>query len=361
MGLYGFVYQSINAIMMSKENRVKKYGHDLSRVSVGTDNVVSATGVPTEVLSAAMGSLQFDGLVTSADKVIKFNAGEGVWPFSAGSNICAQLTGQESVNGYLPPEMDILVRLHRRKPFQALIQRSGITDAIMYNPAGTATAPTDHEKLVFDIKDLGIEYQALTTDQRTMDAMKAKTSWFVDVPKVSIDNVTSGKMTSRYVINVAPGTKFVAIAWIFTDHIFHREGSNKPMAPTFHFPPNAETVLISFEGELGLIFGRGFENLGTSTARNSMTSHQYHSRLVHLGLYSKPMNQMFPKHPTRSRDQILLFDLTAYKIKEHTKLYIDVKYDKNNGVVGFCMASVMVQQYQYTHRHGQELQCELVV
>ena len=236
MGLWGYLYQTFNRVFMDKEHRIKKYGRDFPRLSVSTENHIAADGKVHDLLSAAMGSLQFDAKDSAADKVLRFGQ-DGIWPFDSGSNICAALTGQETTNGYLPPEMDLTIRIHRRKPFGVLVQRNGIEDTDMYHITRVITAHTADEVVEWDLKDLCLQYEVLTTDAKTMASMKSRTQYFVDVPRVSIDLVTPGEMFSSNTINIPPGAKFVAIAWVFSDHVFHKSTSNRPLSPRFHFPP----------------------------------------------------------------------------------------------------------------------------
>lgn len=269
------------------------------------------------------------------------------------------LTGHEIKNGYLPPEISLSVRLHRRRPSDSLVQRWLVDDTAMYGEAAVA-AVGDKEKITWKFKDLYIQYESLTTDQTTMSNMKHETKYFVDIPRIGLDHATGGKMFTRHVVNLPPGSKFVALAWVLADHVYHKSTSNRPLAARFHFPPHAQNVTVGFEGEPGLVFGSGFEELGTDKARNSFTSRAYFNSLVHRKLYSRDFTKMFPKHPERSSDQVLLFELTALKLDSNTKLQVHVKYDATGSPKNYCLFHAIVQQMQATYNHDQPLQWELV-
>jgi len=201
----------------------------------------------------------------------------------------------------------------------------------------------------------------LQTDAKVMANMRNKTDYYVDVPRITIDQVESKKMFSINTLNIPPGSQFVALCWVWEDHVFHKPSSFKPLSPRFHFPPNAANVTVSFEGEPGLIFAHGFENLGTETASRSLTSIEYFRKLIHRKWYGKSFHSLFPGDAKRSRDGILIFDLTAHKIKKNTNLNVHVKYDDKQGMPGYYLASFIVQQFLYTYRHGRELECKVVV
>ena len=257
--------------------------------------------------------------------------------------------------------MDIAVRLFVRNPKDALVQRQSVDDDGMYHPTAAAAAATDREVITWDFKDISISYQQLTTDEKTTAAISRRSVYFADVPRVSIDHVASGKMFSHNTVTLPPGCKFILIAWVLSDNVFLKTSSNRPLSARYHFPPNAVNLKVSFEGEAGLLFGAGFEEIGTEKARNSMTSRSYFSSLCHGGQYSKDLDSMFPKHPSRSYNQFLLFDFSANKITANTPLHIHVKYADAGGVPGYCLASVLVQQMEYTYSHGQEIKAKLVI
>lgn len=357
MGSHAYLYATLNRLFMTRARRVKKYGRDYTRISVGTEHVTTTTPL-TEPLLAAMDSLQSSAQLEATDKLHRFGF-DGIWPFDSQSNLLWALTGVEATNGYLPPEMDLTVRLYKRANTSALLQRAAQTDAQVYTAAPITEAP-DH-KVTFYIKELMIQYEVLTTDAKTMAAMRSKTSYFVDVPRVSIDQVESGKMFSRNIVDLPRGAKCVALAWVWEDHVFYKSSSNKPLSARYSFPPNAANVTVGFEGEPGLIFPLGFEDLGTEKSQNSITSREYHRQLVHRGLYARSYEKLFPLTPARSYDQILLFDLTAHKLTDGGKLHVNVKYDADKAVPGYYLASIVLQQYEYTHHHDKELTCKLVV
>lgn len=357
MGAHSYLYATLNRLMMTRAKRLKKYGRDVARVSTDADHAVGEVPLPAPLFDS-MQSLQSTGVTEAADQIHRFGA-DGVWPFDSQSNILWALTGVESTNGYLPPEMEITVRLYKRAERTALLQRADQVEADVYTD--NAVAVDQHNKVEFYLKDLLIQYEVLTTDAATMAKMKSKTSYFVDVPRVSIDQVEHGKMFSTNVLDLPRGAKFVALAWVWEDEVFLKTSSNKPLAPRFFFAPNAANVTVSFEdGDPGLLFPLGFEELGTEKAQASITSLEYYRQLCHRGLYSRPYEKMFPPHPARSFDQVLLFDLTAHKLAEGAKLYVKVKYDHARGLPGYYLASVVVQQYEYTYHHEKPLICKLV-
>lgn len=356
MGAYSYLYAAMNRLLMTKGRRIKKYGRDIARISVGAEHDTSGTF--PQVLLEAMAPLQSEGQKTAPDILHRFGF-DGIWPFDSQSNILWALTGVEATNGYLPPEMDLTVRLYKRSDRCALLQRASQTDALVYSANAAQIANT--EKVTFDIKDLIIQYEVLTTDAKTMANMKSKTTYFVDVPRVSIDQVDAGKMFSTNLVDLPRAAKFVALAWVYEDEVFHKAASNKPLSARYFFPPNAENVTVGFEGEPGLLFPLGFEHLGTEKAQNSITSREYYRQMVHRGLYSRAYEKMFPVHPDRSYDQILLFDLTAHKLHDGAKLNVHVKYAAARSLPGYYLAAVAVQQMEYTYHHDRELTCKLVV
>ena len=357
MGTYGYLYATLNRLLMSKERRVSKYGRDIPRVSTGDEHDISLSPLPAALL-ASMESLQSAGKKESADQVHRFGF-DGVWPFDSQSNLLWALTGQEATNGFLPPEMELTVRLHRRIQRTSLLQRAAQTDATVYSQDPAVVAAKN--AVDFQIKDLVILYEVLTTDERTMEAMKRKTTYYVDVPRIGIDMVSGDKMFSHNVVTLPRGTKGVVLAWVWEDEVFLKSTSNKPLSARFFFPPNAVNVTVGFDGEPGLIFSHGFEELGTAKADNSLTSREYYRQLVHKGLYSRPYDKMFPGPSTKSYDGVLVFDLTAQNLKDGGRLHVHVKYDASKASKGYYLASFAVKQCEYTYTHLKQLVCQLVV
>lgn len=362
MGDHGYIFQTFNRTYMTEERRKKKYGRPIPRVSTSfelkADHANGDKQLPA--LAKSMEPLESADDTTETHHILHFGV-DGVWPFDTQSNVMWALTGEEGANGYLPPEMDITLRFHKRKPARSLVQRAGQADTEVYRDAAASAVVTD-DSTEFTISDMRLQYEVLTTNPADMAARQKQSTFFVDVPRVSLDAVAPDLMLTHNEVYLPAGAKFVALAWMWSDHVFLQEAKLRPLSPRFAFPPNATNVVVGFEGEPGLLFERGFEELGTDKAAASFTSREYHSRLVHLGLYSREYSKMFPKVGTRSYDQVLLFDLGAHKLDTPTKLHVKVKYaDGAQGKKGYFLCSMVVQQYEYTYRDGDELKWKLVL
>jgi len=246
-----------------------------------------------------------------------------------------------------------------RNPLDALVQRPSQEDLVVYS--NTAATVERHDAIVWEIKDFLIQYDVLTTDAQTMASMQRESRYFTDVPRVSFESVESGKMVTNNSVPVPPGTKVIILTFVFSDHVFHKPTSNKPLSPRFNFPPNATNVWAGFEGEKGEIFEHGFDELGTSKAAISITSQEYYNKLIQGGLYSKEFNKMFPKTPLRSYDQVIILDMTGKKLDVNSRLQVRVKYNDAMSAAQFYLCSVQVQQYEYVYRDGEQLKCNLIV
>jgi hypothetical protein len=246
-----------------------------------------------------------------------------------------------------------------RSPIDALVQRPSQEDVVVYS--ATAATVERHDAITWEIKDFLIQYDVLTTDPQTMASMQRESRYFTDVPRVSFESVEDGKMVTSNSVPVPPGTKVVILSWVWSDHVFHKPTSNKPLSARFHFPPNATHVWVGFQGEKGELFEHGFDELGTSKAAVSITSQEYFNKLIQSGLYSKEFNKLFPKTPTRGYDQSIIIDMTAKKLDVNSKLLVLVKYNDTMSLAQYYLCSVQVQQYEYVYRHGEKLKCTLLV
>lgn len=72
LGEHGYLYQQLNRTLMSKENRLLKYGRDFPRISVRSDGKIT-TDKAEGLLAESMESLEFDTATLSADKILRFN------------------------------------------------------------------------------------------------------------------------------------------------------------------------------------------------------------------------------------------------------------------------------------------------
>jgi hypothetical protein len=310
-------------------------------------------------MTNSMKSLQYDDLATGSKKILSFGA-DGIWPFDSGCNLLSAMTGQETVNGYLPAEMTLCIKLHKRTDFEELVQRPLVEDTVIYDPATEAPAIADGMKITWTVKSLVIQYESLKTDDATMASMKAKTEYYVDIPRINLDRVSSGNSASKHEISVPPGTRLVVLAWMYSDHVYSKPSFRKPLSARFHFPLNASNVTVGWEGEPGLIFGHGFNELGTADAATSHTSIAYHDQLVHRKLYGRAFNKMFPTHPARTYDGCLILDMAPHKLESNSKLLIKLRNTGAGSPRQYFLVSVLVQQYHYLYKHQMPLEYTLL-
>ena len=352
---WGYIYQVINRTYMNREDCVRKYGRDFPRVSTSLDGAIATDGKMPQDLKDSMQSLEFDAPVKGSKKILSFGA-DGIWPFDSGSNLLAAMTGREpAVNGYLPPEMSLCIKLHKRDDFETVLQRPGVLDTVTYDPATAAGEIHDNHKITWVLSDLVLQYESIRTDDATMASMKAKTEYYVDIPRIIVSKVASGNSVSNNEISVPPGTRMVVLTWMFTDHVYSKPDHKKPLAARFHFPLNATKLTVGWEGQPSLIFSHGFEEIGTEKAAGSLTSSAYHSSVVHRRLYGRGFEKMFPVHPARTYDGCLIFDMSAQKLDSNSKLLVNVRYDKEGGGRQYFLVSTLVQQCHFLYKHDEPM------
>lgn len=357
MGVHQYLYATMNKLLTTKAHRLKKYNYDVARISLASEQLLTATPRP-DPLAESLKGLQSDAPTASADLIHRFDF-PGVFPFDCNSNQMHALTGVTGTNGYLPPEVNLTIRLHKRKPLDALLQYPSQEDAVVYSE--TAATMTDNDKVTFNFKDLLIQYEVMSLDAARMAQMKKRCRYFVDVPHITLDMVEAGKMVTTNIVDLPRGCKFVALAWMYEDEVFFKSSGHKRLSPRFFFPPNAASVTVGFEDKPGLLFPLGFEELGTAKAEASITSREYFRLQQHAGLYGRSYEKLFPRHPARSRDGLLFFSLLGDKVEAGAKLHVKVKYEAAKGLQNYYLACISLVQEEFVISHGKPMSCTVLM
>ena len=363
MAEHGYIYQCQNRLYMSREARVKKYGRDFPRISNEADGKLpaAATGELNKDMLDSVQSLQFAHPVTGADKQLSFGA-DGIWPWDKSCNIINALTNQvEAQNPYLPPGMEITIKLHKRVDFEALLQRPDVLDATVYNSTTAATAVAAADKITWDVKDLYLVYEAITCDDKTMADRRVHSEFFVDIPRILTDKVAAGDRVSHNAVRVPPGTRLVIMSFMYSDHVYPRSAHHKCLSPRFHWPVNAKNVAVSFEGQAGLLLSRGFDEVGTKDGPEAATSAAYYDYLIGKKIYYRTWDKLFPAWPLRTYDACMIFDMADQQLTANSQLNVDVRYSSDGGPLQYYLVTTMVQQYRYDYHNKQKMAFTLLV
>jgi len=285
----------------------------------------------------------------------------GVWPLDTQSNTMVALTNEEIPNGYLPPEMDLSLTFHKWSNPVMLVQRPSQEDEHVYHATNACPEVVAETSVKWEFLDMRIVYEVLEVSSTDMEGRARTSKYFVDVPRTTIQPMEAGLMQTSNSVHLPPGVKFVALTFPWGDHVIYKETANRPLSARFSFPPNATNVWVGFEGEKGMLFDTGFKELGTEKAYQSFTSKEYYRQLYDKGLYHRKFDKMFPKGNIRSYDDVLIFDLTAYKLTTPSVLKVLIDYTPAASLPNYKLCSMLVQQYEYTYHDGDELKTALVL
>jgi hypothetical protein len=244
-----------------------------------------------------------------------------------------------------------MFRLWKRSDLTQLIQQPDVAEAVYYSTDVAADAKDF--KVVLNDLSLTYEMVELSSQEKLDRAKKSAAKYYVDVPRITFTNVLAGQRETVHNIQLAVGTKFVAITWVRSDQIFHSSTAKKHMAAHFHFPPKASRVKFELEGQ-PIFFAKGIQDVGVSAAKAhaSRTCRELHKSMLHSNLYSKAVEKMFPL-TGMAHDQVFIVDLGHKVIKNQAELSMEVEYTSDASVDKWMICVISVQQCLYTV-HGKE-------
>lgn len=108
-----FLYQRMNRILTTEGVQKAEYGRPLALVSTTEERHYTDKSKMSAQLKRAMGSLQFDASHESKDILANFGM-DGTWPWNFQSNVTRAMFGHQD-NGFLPPAIELNLRLHKRE------------------------------------------------------------------------------------------------------------------------------------------------------------------------------------------------------------------------------------------------------
>jgi hypothetical protein len=273
------------------------------------------------------------------------------------------LTKEEKYNGFLYPNLRLTLRFKKRDNINTMLEKPSIPHAIYYDKGEKVATPSKFEKVILDIKEFSIEYEAVTLkSQEKMDRGKRGGKWYYDQPIVIPQSVDEGKMLTVNRVGVSKGAKVVVLTWMTQDELFHNESQNKNLSPRLHFIPNGVNVKIVVEGaQASFMFPDGFKDVGTQDANNSNTLRVYHDYLIRQKLYSKPFNKFVPEGAEKGRDQSFIISFTNERLKDPTQITVTVEYNQQMSPKGWYLVACIVEQHELTYYDKQEVKSVVVV
>jgi hypothetical protein len=358
---HGHHYQVLNQIFCSAEQRQERYGEDLVWVSNASEmrstpavaaieaqaalpiipdavapfNAVIAArnyqpAVPLylhPVLDQAMDSLTFDAAGFSQANVLQFGF-DGHFPFSAQNNALREINGNKIVNGYLPPGTSFTFTLVKRDPMTAVIERPNVTDLEYFEtPAGVPAATVAQiDDIIITIKSLTLTYESCTLDsQEIMTKMKKGCTYKVDFPLLRSAQISGGVMLETTRLNLPANTRLVYLVFMMENHLNYHASARSHLCHRYRFIPGLTRLEISLGGKDGILFKKGFSNLGNANGRLDPALREYHAELRKKNLYEKSFDEFFPSESRNGGnihgyDQVLLLDLSGHKISEGLEL-----------------------------------------
>jgi hypothetical protein len=352
LGEHGYLYQKINRTFCSDRLRQLKYGGKLAPlISSTSERVMNGTDATKddERLKASLRLLQHQDKLASQSNVLFFGV-DGIFPFDCKSNICQELFGDdddELSNRWLPPGIDLNIRVHKRIPFDSLVERPDLSDADYYKTGPVSAAA---EK-IWTLTDAFILYESMTLQSsgelQTYRLSHAK--YYVDVPRLRLESMKDGvKMTTNDVL-IPKGTKFVSLSWAHQDQLFFNATRKKNLSSRLTFPPNAVHINVDLTGRENILQREGLTNFGVEKAFSSPSCHEFHRQLQSKKLYSRSFEKMFPL-TGKSYDQAILLDLSPYDLKDDTTMTVTIKYDDTFSAAKIYFCSVTVGQGCYSYR-----------
>lgn len=273
------------------------------------------------------------------------------------------LFGETIVNGFLAPGTQITVRIHKRNPIDALVERPQISEAVYFNTDTTA-AITAQEVIEYKFVSLVILYESVSlSSQQKMDEMRKKTAkYFVDIPKIVVQKVPGSVMITENRLPIQKGTKLIILTWMKSMQLFHQKTKNKNLSVRFHYPRNAIRTTFELSNSRGsLLYERGLEHLGTTEGPTSPTCIEYHRSLLQRRLYSKPLEKLFPKS-MESNDQSVILDVSDKHFPDNSaELLITNWYNDTMSEEGWYQVAATLQQAQLSLAEKTEVKAEILV
>jgi hypothetical protein len=366
MSDHGYVYQHINRSFMTPEAQVERYGRTFKHVDVTAERAIGAhggganpgTNIP-DYMKGLMDSLEFDGRIATKHKTACFSF-DGIPLLAAQSNVLRALTGQTVETPFLPPNCVVRIRLHKRDPWEALLEMPQVADAAYWNRANSAEA---RHEVTLQYKDLTLVYQSKMPEKADFLARAKRAHFFADVPKIMIQSVESGKMYTSNDVVVHPGTKCVILAWMYHHQLFYNKASCKNLCARFKYPTNGKLLKLTMrDHEIPLLFKDGLVNFAIAAdAPLEPTCMNYHQWLIQKKLFKRcEIERLFPK-AGNSYKQIVIVPLNYMEIKEPTVMTVEIHYDDNASTERVSLCSITLQQYKYHYSEKEGMKGEVVV
>jgi hypothetical protein len=171
----------------------------------------------------------------------------------------------------------------------------------------------------------------------------------VDVPKMRLTNVMSGKKYLEQVCQIPGGTKTIVLGWAHSNQLWFDPASGKNLHARLRFLPNVKKLRLRMTGKDGLVFNDGFEELGTTALSRTSWAHMYHANLVRRGLYDRDFSSLFPSEAAAvGYNQIIILDLTDHRLKDDFDLTVTSEFDAALSPEGYSLFYISLQQYTYT-------------
>jgi hypothetical protein len=372
----GFLYNKVHRTFTDSDRRKKLYGKDIKWISNSKDRTTTAAVAASnyfparmnaagdvqthaavqavqarpvqmsEAMQYAVQSLTFDS--TGATVVGTIACGfDGVWPLNQQNQALCAITGQENENKFLPPGCEISIRLQKRLPLEAGIEKSDVTDTSYFSSA-VQTANT----FKIAITGITLTYESMTVSSADLEQLKAKTHhYYFDAPILRIKYLLSGTNTDIVKVSIPPGSKFAYLCFVYEDQVVHNAACNSFLSSRLRFPPNLIDFKLDMPGRKGLLFEKGIQNMGVKEGYASESLRMYHADLVRRGLYDKPFDSFFPpQRPTTvGYDQAILVDFSFTEIKQETSLTMNLTYNNNYGPVRWAVNTFFIVQQCLTY------------
>ena len=367
LGNWGYVFQVMNQIFTDWKTKLEHYG-GVPRCSTAVDRVAPSTADAagewkkkmSKDLLDSMESLTFDSVTSSKSKLLRFSM-DGKWPFFSQSNIMRNLTGVDIPHGYIPPGTKLTVRLYKRTPLDACIERPKIDDSAYYSD-NAATALTGEDVVTFKFVDLMIVYDIITLKQSAMDRIRKQTArYFLDIPKIVVQRVAAKTIVTENTVHIPKGAKCLIVTWMKSQQLFHQKSKNKNLSARFHFPRTGIRTTFELANTTGsLFFQEGLQHHGTTSAHASPVCQAYYRELVRKKLYDRSFYHLFPREGN-GNDQVAIIDLTHTDTSETRDLKITTHHTDDLSEDQWFMVICSIQQGSLTLREKEEPVLEILV
>ena len=320
-------YQAINRSFAPNKVKRDKYD-DYGSISNSDENKTGSA----ETKEASSFLVSGDG--TSVDfRYPKSRWGyDGIFPISDQTSLlCASLfPGTYESNTYLPPDLDIHIRLFLSDSFRQHVQYAGFPDGLYFkNDALSQAQKTTNFK---DVGTIAIQNIQLVFERVELDESQAQKNlchllknspvhYIRHFPYASSYNVTPNITDQEFQFHVFKGTQIFALAFPYLHQSVYNPTAGKTLSQKLYWPDNLEKLEI-FSEKKTLLFE--LNNAGVADARDlDDTCRNYYHFLKSNNIFPKSFEHLFSKGK-HTYEAVILLNLVELGIGQ-TNEFLTVK------------------------------------